>query len=130
MITITAAMAISSGCGDNTGSKEPTEITTTVPNAKTAVIRVTGTSGTSFKGSYGSTSAGTESVEGEIPQDYEVYYNSFPGAFDTVTAKMQKQVEDYSKLTVQIIVDGQTKKEQSTTADFGVAKVSWSPGER
>jgi hypothetical protein len=42
---------------------------------------------------------------------------------------MQKQAEDYDKLTVQIIVDGQTKKERSTAAGFGVAKVSWHTSE-
>jgi len=96
---------------------------------KSATIRVTGTPGTPFKGSYGSMSTGTESVEGEVPQDYKVYYNSLPGAFDGVTAKMQKQTEDYDELTVQIIVDGQTKKEWSTAAGFGVAKVSWHTNE-
>jgi hypothetical protein len=96
---------------------------------KTATIRVTGTPGTPFKGSYGSASASTESVEGEVPQDYEVAYTGPTGSFGSVTASMQKRVDDYSKLTVQIIVDGETKKEQSTAADFGVVKVSWHPTE-
>lgn len=99
-------------------------------NIKTATVRVTGTPGTPFEGSYGSASAGTKSVEGAAPQDYEVYYDSLPSSFDGVTAKMQKQTEDYDKLTVQIIADGQTKKERSTAADFGVVQVSWHTNER
>jgi hypothetical protein len=128
MITTTA---LSSGCGSGTNfsKQSPSETTMSARNTKIATIRVTGTPGTSFEGSYGSRSAGMERVEGEVPQDYEVYYNSLPGAFDGVTAKMQKQAEDYGKLTVQIIVDGQTKKERSTAAGFGVAQVSWHTSE-
>jgi hypothetical protein len=99
-------------------------------NIKTATVRVTGTPGTPFEGSYGSASAGMENVDGEVPQDYEVHYDSLPSSFDSVTAKMQKQAEDYDKLMVQIIVDGETKKERSTAADFGVAQVSWHTNER
>jgi len=128
MITIAA---LSGGCGSETNfsKQSPSETTMSARNTKSATIRVTGTPGTPFEGSYGSRSAGTERVEGEVPQDYQVYYNSLPGAFDGVTARMQKQAEDYSKLTVQIIVDGQTKKERSTAAGFGVAKVSWHTSE-
>jgi hypothetical protein len=127
VVAITVAV-LSSGCDSNTGFDQSSETTMGV-RQKTATIRVTGTSGTPFKGSYGSASARTESVEGEVPQDYEVSYTGPDGSFGTVTASMQKQVDDYSKLTVQIIVDGETKKEQTTAADFGVAKVSWHPSE-
>lgn len=127
---IVITVALSSGCGGNTDSKQSSGTTTGARNTETATIRVTGSPGTPFEGSYGSASAGTESVEGEVPQDYEVYYNSPSGSIDSVTASMQKQVDDYSKLTVQIIVDGQPKKERSTTAGFGVAKVSWNTSEQ
>lgn len=127
VIAITAAV-LSSGCDSNIGSDQSSETTMGV-RQKSATIRVTGTSGTPFKGSYGSASASTKSVEGEVPQDYEVSYTGPDGSFGTVTASMQKRVDDYSKLTVQIIVDGETKKERSTAADFGVAKVSWHPSE-
>ena len=126
--TITV-VAMSGGCGGSAGSEQPSEVTGRERGIKTATIRVTGTPGTPFKGSYGSTSAGTESVEGEVPQDYKVRYNGLPNSFDGVTAKVQKREEDYGKLTVQIIVDGQTKKERSTAAGFGVVKVSWNNDE-
>jgi hypothetical protein len=128
VVAITAAV-LSSGCDSNTGSDQFSETTMGARANKTATIRVTGTSGTPFKGSYGSASASTESVEGEVPQDYEVSYTGRDGSFGSVTASMQKRVDDYSKLTVQIIVDGETKKERSTAAGFGVAKVSWHPTE-
>jgi hypothetical protein len=129
MVTTIAAI-LSSGCNANTESEQHLETTMGASGIKTATIRVTGTPGTPFSGSYDSKSAGAKSVEGEVPQDYNVYYNSFPDAFDTITVIMQKQAEDYSKLTVQIIVDEQVRKEQSTAAVFGVTKVAWSAGER
>jgi len=130
VVTVITAVALSSRCGGNTDSKQSSGTTTGARNIETATIRVTGSPGTPFEGSYGSASAGTESVEGEVPQDYKVYYNGPSGSLDSVTASMQKRVDDYSKLTVQIIVDGQTKKERSTAAGFGVAKVSWNTSEQ
>jgi len=127
VIVVVTAVLLSSGCNSNTGFDQPPE-TTTAAN-KTATIRVTGTSGTPFQGSYGSAIDSTENVEGEVPQDYEVSYTAPNGSFGSVTASMQKRVDDYSELTVQIVVDGETKKERSTAAGFGVAKVSWHPSE-
>jgi hypothetical protein len=129
-VTTIMVVAVGGGCGGSTGFEQPSEGTKSARGVKTATVRVTGTSGTPFEGSYASASAGTQSVEGEVPRDYEVRYNGLPGSFDSVTAKMQKRTEDYGKLTVQIIVDGQTKKERSTAASFGVAKVSWNTGEQ
>jgi hypothetical protein len=130
MIVIVIALVLSSGCGGNADSKQVLEATTRAGDTKTATIRVTGTSGTPFKGSYGLLRSSKESVEGVVPQDYEVSYNDPSGPFLTVQASMQKRVDDYSSITVQIIVDGETKKERTTAAGFGVAKVSWHPGEQ
>jgi hypothetical protein len=33
------------------------------------------------------------------------------------------------KLTVQIVVDGEVVKQSNTTAQFGLAQVTWSPAE-
>ena len=130
VVVIIVALVLSSGCGGNTDSKQVLEATTRAGGTKTATIRVTGTSGTPFKGSYGLVNSTTESVEGVVPQDYELSYKEPAGPFLTVQASMQKRVDDYSNITVQIIVDGETKKERTTAAGFGVAKVSWHPGEQ
>ncbi len=130
VVVIIIALVLSSGCGGNADSKQVLEATTRASDTKTATIRVTGTSGTPFKGSYGLVSSSTESVEGVVPQDYEVSYLDPSGSFRTVKASMQKRVDDYSSITVQIIVDGETKKERTTAAGFGVAKVSWHPSEQ
>ena len=127
---IIIALVLSSGCEGNADSKQVLEVTTRASDTKTATIRVKGTSGTPFKGYYGLVGSSRESVEGVVPQDYEVSYNDPSGPFLTVEASMQKRVDDYSSITVQIIVDGETKKERTTAAGFGVAKVSWHPGEQ
>ena len=129
-VALLVALTLGGGCGGNSSSEQPLETTMGARNTKTATVRVTGTSGTPFDGSYGSTSAGTSSAKGEIPQDYEVKYINLPGSSDSVTANVQKRSNDYSKLMVQIIVDGETKQEKSTTADFGVVKVSWNTRDR
>jgi hypothetical protein len=130
VVVIIIALVLSSGCRGNADSKQVLEATTRASDTKTATIRVTGTSGTPFKGYYGLVSFSRESVEGVVPQDYEVSYNDPSGPFLTVKASMQKRVDDYSTITVQIIVDGETKAERTTAAGFGVAKVSWHPSEQ
>ena len=130
VVVLIIALVLSSGCGGNADSKQVLEATTRASDTKTATIRVTGTSGTPFKGSYGLVNSTSETVEGVIPQDYELSYKEPAGPFLTVKASMQKKVDDYSSITVQIIVDGETKTERTTGAGFGVAKVSWHPSEQ
>jgi ABC-type glycerol-3-phosphate transport system substrate-binding protein len=130
LLAIILIAAVASGCTVTTSNNQQPSTTTpetTANGTKSATIRITGTSGTPFKGSYGSTRTGIKSVEAKIPQDYEVRY--FPQAFDTLKANIQKQTADDSKLTLQIIVDGETKEERTTATDFGVVLVSWSPSE-
>ena len=130
VVVLIIALVSSSGCGGNADYNQVSEATTAASDTKTVTIRVTGTSGTPFKGSYGLVNSTSETVEGVIPQDYELSYKEPAGPFLTVKASMQKKVDDYSKITVQIIVDGETKTERTTGAGFGVAKVSWHPSEQ
>ena len=130
VVVIVIVLVLSSGCGGYADYKQVSEATTAASDTKTVTIRVTGTSGTPFKGSYGLVNSTSETVEGVIPQDYELSYKEPAGPFLTVKASMQKKVDDYSKITVQIIVDGETKTERTTGAGFGVAKVSWHPSEQ
>ena len=131
VVVIIIALVSSSGCGGNADNKQVSEATTGgASDTTTVTIRVTGTSGTPFKGSYGLVGSGTESVEGVIPQDYEISYKEPASPFLTVKASMQKRVDDHSEITVRIIVDGETKAQRTTGAGFGVAKVSWHPSEQ
>lgn len=50
-------------------------------------------------------------------------------AFDSVVAVMQKRGQGNGELIVQMLVDGEVVKEQSTTAEFGVVSLNYVPGE-
>ena len=129
MVMIIMTAAIVGGCQLSTTGSGTSGTTTSKPGIKTATIRVTGTPGIAFSGNYHS-STDSESVNGTTPQDFQVDYKSgFVGAFDIVSATVQKKAEDDSELTVQILVDNQVKKEQSTSAAFGVVTVRWDTNE-
>ncbi|HZY57446.1 MAG TPA: hypothetical protein VFE09_06575 [Rubrobacteraceae bacterium] len=95
----------------------------------TVTIRVSGTQGTPFTGSYGTTRGGQRTVEGTIgaqPTDYNVPVETSPLEFDNVSASFQKRTQR-GQLRVEILADGEVKKSQETTADFGVVSVTYSP---
>lgn len=78
-------------------------------------IKVTGTNGLSFSGSYmGVTSGGTtsKSVDGTVPATYTV-------SGSIVSCSFQKKSESGS-LAVQILKDNKVVKESDTTAAYGV----------
>jgi hypothetical protein len=82
-----------------------------------------------FSGSYGTVSGGWTIVEGTTPAKYELEVNSSYAQPDNVTADMQKQAEDNTTLTVQIVSEGKIRQEQSTTEPFGVVSVNYNPSE-
>lgn len=86
----------------------------------TVEIRVTGTSGLRFSGSYGDLS-GIRSVEGTVPATYTIVNPSG----DIVSAVFQKRAE-MGTLTVQLVKDGAVVESQTTTAAYGVVTVSHS----
>jgi len=86
------------------------------PRATTVVIQIT--SNTSWSGSIGGDAQST-SVDGSGSQSFQVRGS-------IIVAVVQKQT-DYGFLTVSIIINGNTKVSQSTTAEYGVVSVSWSP---
>ena len=95
------------------------------PQADSVTIRVTGESGQAFSGSYGNVDT-TQSVDGTVPTEYEQEVDMGAFSADSVSAVMQKNSAGPWELGVQILVDGEVVKETSTTAEFGVAQVTWS----
>ena len=90
-------------------------------------VRVTGDPGISFSGNIG-TLDGSRSVEGTTPEEFAVEVDTGTFAFDSVSALAQNS-DGSGNLVVQIVRDGEVVKEQSTTAQYGVADVTWSPSE-
>ena len=90
-------------------------------------VRVTGDPGINFSGNIG-TLDGSRSVEGTTPEEFAVEVDTGAFAFDSVSALAQNS-DGSGNLVVQIVRDGEVVKEQSTTAQYGVADVTWSPSE-
>jgi hypothetical protein len=82
-----------------------------------------------FSGSYGTVSGEWTIVEGTTPAKYELEVKSGYAQPDNVEATMQKQAEDNTTLTVQIVSEGKIKQEQSTTEPFGMVSVNYNPSE-
>ncbi len=108
----------------------PAPVPTPQKTTEAVTVRVTGTPGIAFQGSYGKLQ-GIRSVNGMTPQDLapeqvEVGFLSFDG----VTAVIQKQAGDNAELRVQILADGELREEQFTTAPYGVVSLNYTPGSK
>ncbi|MDP9476576.1 MAG: hypothetical protein M3R38_12985 [Actinomycetota bacterium] len=90
-------------------------------------VRVTGDAGISFQGNI-ATLDGSRSVEGTTPQEFAVEVDTGFLSGDSVSATAQNS-DGAGNLTVQIVSDGKVVKEATTTAQYGVASVSWIPSE-
>jgi hypothetical protein len=93
-----------------------------------AVIRVTGTRGEPFSGSYGNIDT-TRTVDGSTPAEFEQKVDTGFLSMDSVSATFQKMGGGNGKLGVQIVVDGEVVKQANTTAEYGVVSAVWSPAE-
>lgn len=82
-------------------------------------LRVTGTPGTRFSGSYMTFTARgskSQSVEGTVPEEYQLKGSIISCAF-------QKQ-EEFGILRVEIIKDGKVINQSETSAAYGVVSVA------
>jgi hypothetical protein len=126
------------GCGgsDDEGEQEANEPTretveeTTVEGTAESgvVVRVSGTPGTTYSGTYG-TAAEVQAVDdatvGTEPTDYEV--GNIGGAGDRLNTSFSKTELGGEILEVEIVVDGEPVARGETSAELGVATASWTP---
>ncbi len=135
---ITVASSCANQSSQQQSSPSPSEQSSPPPSfdkgsTGTIAIRVSGgASGAMevpFSGSYGTLSEGWTIVEGTTPAKYQVEINTGYAQPDVVTADMQKQAEDNTTLTVQIVSEGNIKQEQSTKEPFGVVSAKYNPSE-
>jgi hypothetical protein len=92
----------------------------------TVTVQVDGPAGESFSGSYGNIGS-QRSVDGSAPAEYDVEVETGFLSFDSVTAVMQKRSPGPWEMAVRFVVDGEVVKEQSTTAEFGVVTLNYTP---
>lgn len=91
------------------------------------VFRVTGDPGLAFSGTI-TTLDRQRSVEGTTPQDFPVEMDTDAFSGDVLSVDAQKSGTD-GNLVVQVLRDDEVVKESSTNADYGIASVTWQPGE-
>lgn len=92
------------------------------------VIQVSGTDGIPFSGNYGDMEGG-QSVDGTVPQSYETDISQDIMDMDILTANFQKNGAG-GELTVEITRGDEVLASQTTTAEYGVVDVTWSPSDQ
>ncbi len=92
-----------------------------------ATIEVSGTEGLRFEGFLSSLES-SRSVEGTVPETYEIEYETGLFAFDYISANFNKAITQYPQpgtLRVEIVVDGEVVNHAETSAEYGTASASW-----
>ena len=97
------------------------------PEPEEVVFRVTGDPGLPFQGSIATTDT-SESVQGVTPQDFPLDVDAGLFTSDIVSANAQNKAGS-GYLEVQVVVGDEVRKEASTSAQYGVAQVTWTSGE-
>ncbi len=125
------------GCGDSEDEGSSNAPSTTVQPAETTVqpeeaavenvaVRVSGTQGTTYSGSYGSfqSAQSVNDTLGVEPADYEI-----EGSVSDILAVVFRKTQpaDKETLKVEILVDGEVVAEDETSEEMGVINVTWSP---
>ena len=117
--------------GANEPVQEPVEETTVEATAEDGVVvRVSGTPGTTYSGTYGTATevqAIDDATVGTEPADYEV--GAVGGADDRLNASFSKTAPGGETLEVEILVSGEAVARGETSAELGVATASWTPEE-
>ncbi len=110
---------------ENPGAPEPPEEGEARENI---VVRLSGTPGMVFAGSYGNLdrSEYAEDVIEDEPVEYEVDVRD--NGFDTVSASFVNYGADGGTLVVEILMDGEVVAESDTSLQYGAVNVTFSFG--
>lgn len=90
-------------------------------------VRLSGTPGTVFAGSYGNLDESTYE-EGILEEPLEFEVDVRDNGFDVVSASFVKPQPDEGSITVEILVDGEVVTESTTDIQYGALNVTWSFG--
>jgi hypothetical protein len=142
LVVTVAVLAAAFGVGTNTGTQDkdgqkaepgeenqPKEEAEQAEDAGDIAVRISGTQGVEYSGSYGTTQ-GQTTVDGTLgarPDEYEVDAQTGRLQIDVVSASFQKRSPGPGQLRVEIVSDGDVQASQETSAEFGVVSTVWSP---
>jgi ABC-type glycerol-3-phosphate transport system substrate-binding protein len=117
------------GCsGSGEKGEAPENLPSSPEEADEVVVRVSGTEGTAYSGTYGTIEGTLQTVDdtvGADPTDYEVEVEE--GVADGVTAGFQKTQPGSEELSVEILADDQVVVESRTFAELGAVNADWFP---
>jgi hypothetical protein len=117
------------GCSGSGGKGEvPENLPSSPEEADEVVVRVSGTEGTAYSGTYGTIEGTLQTVDetvGADPTDYDVEVEE--GVADGVTAGFQKTQPGSEELSVEILADDKVVVESRTFAEFGAVNADWFP---
>ena len=105
--------------------EEPTVRETTGEAPSNVVVRISGTPGTDYEGTY-STSSEVQTVSGTIgpePTDYDANVKDVDKS--TLTAVFRKPQSGGGTLKVEIVADGEVIAGSETSAELGEVSVKW-----
>ena len=117
------------GCsGSGEKGEAPENLPSSPEEADKVVVRVSGTEGTAYSGTYGTIEGTLQTVDetvGADPTEYDV--EAEEGVADGVTAGFQKTQPGSEELSVEILADDEIVVESRTFAEFGAVNADWFP---
>jgi hypothetical protein len=116
------------GSGEN--GEAPSEVPASPEEAGELAVRVSGTEGVAYAGTYGNLEQEgvpptIEDTLGDKPTEYEVEIEG--GVSDGVSAFFEKIEPGSGELEAEILADGEVIVESTTYAEFGSVIVDWFP---
>ncbi|CAA9478162.1 MAG: hypothetical protein AVDCRST_MAG25-2585 [uncultured Rubrobacteraceae bacterium] len=116
----TAEETVKAGAPEETGAAAE-------ESARTATVRLSGTEGTIYAGSYGNLD-GSEYAEGLLEgEPVEFTVDLRESGFDVVNASFSKPgVDDDGTLKIEILAGGEVVAEQEAETQYGTLNLTWS----
>ena len=126
LIVVVLAFGTLAGCG----SGETGNVPANPEEADEIVVRVSGSEGTAYAGTYGNLEEEgapqiIEDTLGDEPTEYEVEIEE--GVSDGVSAFCEKTEPGSGELEAEILADSEIVAESTTYAEFGSVIVDWFP---
>lgn len=117
------------GCsGSGEKGEAPDNLPSSPEEADEVVVRVSGTEGTAYSGTYGTIEGTLQTVDETVGADPTVYdVEVEEGVADGVTAGFQKTQPGSEELSVEILADDKVVVESRTFAEFGAVNADWFP---
>lgn len=128
LVFLLALGSLLASCGGPEEKEGDVSVPPSPEDAGEVVVRVSGTEGIEYSGTYGTIEGMLQTVEDSVesePTDYVV--EVVEGVSDGVTAGFQKVQPGEGDLHVEILADDQVVVESRTLAEFGAVNADWFP---